>query len=317
MNKFIISSLQGITLLGLILLTASFLLNVGQTLFGVPTNYQLNKKGTKSLESKNYLMPVRIQMTILTDTTVNYEGKPNSNFTSSGSFHPNAKNLFENNNGLSELKERVLEHKNEIDIDTIVGHFRVFPASHHPYLENKDKGRSLKNDEARIYSLNAIDKEPVFYAKLLKSDIQGFIEIKTTTLRDKFIFIIPQWIEKIIVWILIFQLFSILRNFKHNIIFETKNISKIQIISFMVIGLFFMPFLTNYIYNYYLISSISYDAKHLSFLPNNLSYQAIRLFMTPNKEIVFTNLYVGLITLILATIFKRGLALQQEQDLTV
>ena len=317
MNKFIISSLQGITLLGLILLTASFLLNVGQTLFGVPTNYQLNKKGTKSLESKNYLMPVKIQMTILNDTIVNYQGKPNSNFTSAGSFHLNAKDMFENNDGLSELKERVLEHKSEINIDTVVGHFRVFPASHHPYLENKDKGKSLKSDEARIYSLNAIDKEPVFEANLLNYNTQGLVEIKTTTLRDKFLFVIPQWIEKIIVWILIFQLFSILRNFKRNIIFETENISKIQIIGFMVIGLFFTPFLTNYIYNYYLISSISYVTKHLSFLPNNLSYQAIRLFMTPNKEIVFTNLYVGLITLILATIFKRGLALQQEQDLTV
>ena len=85
----------------------------------------------------------------------------------------------------------------------------------------------------------------------------------------------------------------------------------------MMIVLFLLSLLTNYIYNFYLISGISYDTKHLSFLPNNLSYQAIRLFMTPEKEIVFTNLYVGLITLILATIFKRGLALQQEQDLTV
>ncbi len=317
MNKFIISFLHGITLLGLILLTASFLLNIGQTLFGIPTNYQLNKKGTKSLESKNYLMPVRIQMTILTDTIVNYQGKPNSNFTSAGSFHPNAKNMFENNDGLSELKERVLEHKSEINIDTVVGHFRVFPARNHPYLEIKDKGQSLKNNEARVYSLDAIDKEPIFEANLLNYNTQGLVEIKTTTLRDKFLFVIPQWIERIIIWILIFQLFSILRNFKHNIIFETKNILKIQIIGFMVIGLFFIPFFTNYVYDNYLISSISYDTKHLSFLPNNLSYQAIKLFITPNKEIVFTHLYVGLITLILATIFKRGLALQQEQDLTV
>lgn len=317
MNKFIISFLQGITLLGLILLTASFLLNIGQTLLGMPTSYKLNRKGAGTFESKNYLMPVRIQMTILTDTIVNYEGKPNSNFTSSGSFHPNIKDIFENNNGLSELKERVLEHKSEINIDTVVGHFRVFPARNHPYLEIKSKGQSLKNNEARVYSLDAIDKKPVFEANLLNYNTQGLVEIKTKTLRDKFLFVIPQWIERIIVWILIFQLFSILRNFKHNIIFETKNISKIQIIGFMVIGLFFTPFLTNYIYNYYLISSISYDTKHLSFLPNNLSYQAVKLFITPNKEIVFTNLYVGLITLILATIFKRGLALQQEQDLTV
>ena len=317
MNKFIISSLHGITLVGLILFTASFVVTISQVLFDISTNYKLNTEGTKNLVSKNYLMPVKVQMNILTDTLINYQGKPNSDFTNAGSFYLGAESPFENKNGLMEIKERVLEHKNEIDIDTIVGHFRVFPASRHPYLENKDKGKSLKNDEARIYSLNEIDKEPVFYAKLLKSDIQGFIEIKTTTLRDKFIFVIPQWIEKIIVWILIFQLFSILRNFKHNIIFETKNILKIQIIGFMVIGLFFIPFLTNYVYGNYLISSISYNTEHLSFLPNNLSYQAIRLFMTPNKEIVFTNLYVGLITLILATIFKRGLALQQEQDLTV
>jgi hypothetical protein len=317
MNKFIISFLHGITLCGLILFTASFLLNIGQVVFDVPTSYKLNKKGTSSFESKNYIMPVRIQMTILTDTLVNYQGKPNSNFTNAGSFHPNAGSIFENNNGLSELKERVLEHKNEIDIDTIVGYFRVFPADNHPYFKNRDNGKFLKNDEARIYSLDAIDKEPVFKANLLNYNTQALVEIKTTTLRDKFLFVIPQWIEKIIIWILIFQLYSILNNFKQNIIFEAKSISKIQIVGFMVIGLFFVPFLTNYIYNFYLISSISYDTKHLSFLPNNLSYQGIKLFITPNKEIVFTHLYVGLITLILATIFKRGLALQQEQDLTV
>ena len=317
MNKFIISFLQGITLLGLISFTATFLLNISQVLFYVPTTYKMNKKGTRLLESKNYLIPVKIQMNILTDTVVNYQGKPNSNFTSAGSFHLSKEDMFQNYSGLSELKQKVLEHKSEISIDTIAGHFRVFPASNHPYHESRNKGKSLKNNEARIYSLDAIDKEPVFNAKLLNYNIQAMVELKTTTLRDKFLLMIPKWIEMVIIWILIFQLYGILTNFKKDLIFQTKNISKIQIIGFMMIGLFFVPFLTNYIYNCYLISSITYDIKHLSSLPNNLSYQSIGLFITPNKEIVFANLYVGLITLILATIFKRGLALQQEQDLTV
>ena len=135
MNKFIISFLHGITLLSLIFFTASFVLYVSQVLFDVPTKHKL---GSGYLESKNYLMPVKIQMQILTDTLVNYQGKPNSNFTNSGSFHLGEENIFENNNGLRELKERILDHKHEISIDTIVGYFRVFPANNHPYLVNKN-----------------------------------------------------------------------------------------------------------------------------------------------------------------------------------
>ena len=314
MNKFIISLLHGITLLSLIFFTASFILHVSQVLFDVPTKHKL---GSGYLESKNYLMPVKIQMNILTDTLVNYQGKPNSSFTNSGSFNLGEENIFENNNGLMELKERIIEHKNEIDLDTIVGYFRVSPADNHPYLTNKNEEKPLKNKEASVYSYDDLDKNPVFIAALQNYNMQAFVELKIRTLRDKILFVIPKWIEMIIVWTLIFQLYMILNNFKKGIIFETKNILKIQVIGFMMIALFLLSFLTNYIYNYHLISSISYNTKHLSFLPNNLSYQAIRLVMTPEKEIVFTNLYVGLITLILATIFKRGLVLQQEQDLTV
>ena len=314
MNKFTISFLHGITLIGLILFTLSFLQDVSQVLFDAPTKHKL---GSGYLESKNYLMPVKIQMNVLTDTLVNYQGKPNSSFTNAGSFHLGEENIFENNNDLMELKERIVDHRNEIDLDTIVGYFRVFPAKNNHYSVNKNKGETLKDNEARVYSYNDLDKNPVFSAELQNYGMRALVELKINTLRDKILFVIPKWIEMIIVWVLIFQLYTILKNFKNDIIFDTKNILKVQIIGSMMIALFLLSFLTNYIYNFYLISSISYKTKHLSFLPNNLSYQAIRLFMTPEKEIVFTNLYVGLITLILATIFKRGLALQKEQDLTV
>jgi Protein of unknown function (DUF2975) len=329
MNKFIISSLHGITLLVLIVYSIFFLFDVSQKIFNFRTNYNENGSGGWEFTNNNY--PVRMNLSFLNDTTIQFKEKVSSNLQiGSGGF-----NLSDDYVGkdsfIVKLKEKIIKHKTNVEIDTIVGNFEAKPASHHPFTKGlKTEIQQVttismfsKKEMGKIPHVNhiipydSLIKKPVFKVGRI-SNINGLVEISPTNTRDKILLKIPSWLGMIVQILLIYQLFQILRNIKKGIIFSKQNIAKIQIIGILMIGLFIVDILTEVIYNVYLISSITHRAKYLSEFYKPLGFQAISNFsMNLHKEIVFTNLYVGLITLILATIFKRGLALQQEQDLTV
>ena len=330
MNKFIISSLHGITLLGLIVYFIFFFIQLIVTIFGLPNEYIISKSknhaSSITFASKGNFIPVSINMNILNDTIIKYKKK--NSFSKlkigNGEFPLHEKGLIKHSEIYDTLKSDILKHINEVKLDTIVGNFEPYLAKYHPFR------KGLKKDSLYVQSLfsnvkslliediiprDSLKKNPILQVKSINS-IRGLIEVNASTKRDRILLSFPEWIDKILTILLVYQLVQILKNVRLNIIFDNINIKRIQFIGLILIGFFLESVFANFLYHTFIVSNFHYSVEYIPF--DFLDFQGIRsLSLNVMKEFNPTNLYVGLITLILATIFKRGLALQQEQDLTV
>jgi hypothetical protein len=330
MNKFIISFLHGITFLVFVFASVSFSLQLIVTIFDLPNEYitDKSKNGTSwiTIAPKGNIIPVNINMNILNDTIVKYKKKDSFSKLriGNGDFPLHEKGLVRHDEIYDTLKSDILEHISEVELDTVVGSFEPYLARHHPFRKGLKKDsvfvRGLFSDKKSlqiedIIPRDSLKKNPFFQVESINS-VKGFIEVNASTKRDRIFLSLPEWIDKILVILLIYQFLRILKNVKRNIIFDKINIKRIQFIGLLMIGFFLESVFANFLYHTFLVSNFFYRVEYIPY--GFLDYQGVRsLSLNVMKEFKPTNLYVGLITLTLSTIFKRGLALQQEQDLTV
>ncbi len=330
MNKFIISFLHGITLFGLIMSCLFLIIQLIVTLFDLPNEYithkDENSASSTTFASKGNFIPVSINMNILNDTIVKYEKKDSFNKLKigNGDFPLHEKGLLRHDALYDTLKSNILKHLNEVKLDTIVGNFEPYLAKNHPLRKSFKKdsviNTNLMTGKKSVQYNDVIPraflrKNPIIQVKSIHS-IKGVVEVKAYTKRDRILLSLPEWVEKILTILLVFQLFQILKNVKSNIIFNIINIKRIQFVGLIMIGFFLESVFANFLYHTFIVSNFHYSVEYIPF--DFLDFQGVRsLSLNVMKDFRLTNLYVGLITLILATIFKRGLALQQEQDLTV
>ena len=326
MNKFIISSLRGATLLGLILGVISLVSSLSNVLLNTPSKIG---KENRYIETAVSQIPVSIQLSFLKDTSVNFKEKEGSKIQiGSGGFYVNSE-YDKRDTSFSKFKEKIVKYGSDAQIDTLVGNFIVFPSENHPSRQGLENIKPEKSTESstgkKIYGVykippfgyDSLVKNPIFKVENI-TQITGIAKIKATNKRDQILLSSPTWLAHILILLLVYQLYRILDNVYIGKFFERSNIIHIQTIGFLLIGMFALTFFTIFFYDYYLISHITHRSNYISQPYKPLGEQVISGFsMSLYKEINFTNLYVGLITLILATIFKRGLSLQQEQDLTV
>jgi Protein of unknown function (DUF2975) len=321
MNKFIISSLHGITLLGLIFYCVFILIQIVITVFDLPHNYITSQsKGGGSyitLGLDGNIIPVQLQIRVLNDTIVRYKKKGDNNIND---FPLHEKGIIKN--GIyEEIRKDVIKHRNEMELDTIVGMMIPHFPEKHPYMEGfrhkeeRRTGKKIDHLYSHSYPVDTFVTNPIITFKDVKTTYAN-IEVKASYKRDRILLSIPEWINRILTLLLIFQLFKVLGNVIENIVFDIKNVKRIRFIGFIMIGFFLEPFFSNYLYQTFIISGFHDNLLHIPSV-NYRDYQNININFNVREEFKPTNLYVGLITLILATIFKRGLALQQEQDLTV
>lgn len=330
MNKLFISFLHGITLLVFVFASISFSLQLIVTIFDLPNEYitKKSKNGTSwiTIAPKGNIIPVGINMNILNDTIVKYKKKDGFNKlkVGNGDFPLHEKGLIRHDEIYDTLKSNILKHISEVQLDTIVGNFEPYLAKYHPFR------KGLKKDSVYVNTLfsevkslhiqdiiprDSLKKNPIIQVTSINS-IKGLIEVNASTKRDRILLSLPEWIDKILVILLIYQFLKMLKNVKENVIFDKINIRRIQFIGLIMIGFFLESVFANFLYHTFIVSNFHYSVEYIPY--NFLDFQGVRsLSLNVMKEFKPTNLYVGLITLILSTIFKRGLALQQEQDLTV
>ncbi len=323
MNKFIISSLHGITLLALIFYCVFILIQIAITVFDLPHNYITSQsKGGGSyitLGTDGNIVPMQIQIRILNDTIVRYKKKGDTNIND---FPLHEKGILKN--GIyEEIRKDVIKHRNEMELDTIVGLIEPHFPQKHPfkegmrYKEERRTGRKINRLDSYgyVYPIDTFVTNPIISFKDVKSTYAN-VEVKASYKRDRILLSIPEWINRVLTLLLLYQLFKVLGNVVENIVFDIKNVKRIRFIGFIMIGFFLEPFFSNYLYQTFIISGFHDTLLHIPSV-NYQDYQNININFNVSEEFKPTNLYVGLITLILATIFKRGLVLQQEQDLTV
>ena len=222
-----------------------------------------------------------------------------------------------------DMRKDVAKNINQMEIDTIVVSMIPSFSQEHPFMKGlkqkaeKRTGKQIDRLDSYSYPADTFAKNSIIMFKDVKSTYAN-VEVKANNKRDRILLAIPEWIKRILVFLLMFQFYKILGNVNKNVVFDLKNVRRIRLIGFIMIGFFIESFFATYLYQTYLLngfySSLSYIP---SFSIHYRDYQGININFNVMQEVKPTNLYVGLITLTLATIFKRGLALQQEQDLTV
>lgn len=321
MNKFIISSLHGITLLGLIFYCVFILIQIVITVFDLPHNYITSQsKGGGSyitLGLDRNIIPVQLQIRVLNDTIVRYKKKGNNNIND---FPLHEKGVIKSSI-YEEIRKDVAKHRNEMELDTIVGMMTSHFPEKHPFIEGmrhkeeRRTGRKIDRLDSYGYPIDTFVINPIITFKDVQPTYAN-VEVKAHSKRDRILLSIPEWINRVFTLLLLYQLFKVLGNVIENIVFDIKNVKRIRFIGFIMIGFFLEPFFSNYLYQTFIISGFHDDFLHIPSV-NYRDYRNININFNVREEFKPTNLYVGLITLILATIFKRGLALQQEQDLTV
>ncbi len=208
-----------------------------------------------------------------------------------------------------------------MDLDTIVGIMEPHFSDRHPFKnglrqkEEKRIGKQIDHLDRYSYPIDTFVTNPIITFKDIKPTYAN-VEVKANNQRDRILLSIPEWINRILTLLLIFQLFKILGNVTEDVVFDLKNVKRIRFIGFIMIGFFIVPFFSNYLYHTYVLNGFHNNLLHIPSV-NYREYQNVKINFNVMEEFQPINLYIGLITLILASIFKRGLALQQEQDLTV
>lgn len=330
MHKLFISLLHGITFLVFVFACISISVQLIVIIFDLPREYITSRSNhstnTITISPKGNIIPVNISMNILNDTVVKYKEKGSFNKLriGLGDFPLHEKGLLRHDEIYDTLKSDILKHINQVQLDTIVGRFEPYLAKYHPFRKGLKKDtiyqKGLFSNKKSFYINDIIPsaslkKNPIIYVKSINS-IRGIIEVNTSTKRDRILLSLPEWIDKILAILLIYQFLKLLKNVKKNVIFDKINIKRIQFIGLIMIGFFLESIFANFLYHTFIVSNFFYRVEYIPFA--SLDFQGIKsLSLNVMKDLSPTNLYVGLITLILSTIFKRGLALQQEQDLTV
>ena len=321
MNRFIISSLYRITFVVLIFYSISILTQIVITVFDLPHNYitKQNKGGGSyiTLGTDGNIVPMQLQIRVLNDTIIRYNKKGNNNIND---FPLREKGILKNYT-YEDIRRDVAKNRNQMDLDTIVGSMIPSFPDKHPFKEGFRKreeertGKKIDHLSSWSYPPDTFATNPIITFKEIKTTYTK-VEVKAHTKRDRILLSIPEWINTILTYLLIYQLFKILENVNGNIVFDVKNVRRIQFVGFIMIGFFLASFFSIYFYHAYVLRGFHNDLLHIPSV-NYRDYQNININFNVMDELKLTNLYVGLITLILSTIFKRGLALQQEQDLTV
>jgi Protein of unknown function (DUF2975) len=321
MNKLFIYFLYRITFIALILFSIAALIEVVVTAFDLPHIYITSKtKGGGSyitLAKEGNIVPMKLQIRVLNDTIVRYSKKGTGNY---GEFPIHDKEILKNSL-IEEVRQGVIKNVNEMDLDTIVGSLEPSFPDKHPFKEgfkNKEElrtGEEIDRLDSYAYPIDTFATNPIIAFKDIKTTYAN-VEVKAYSKRDRILLSIPEWINRILTFLLLYQLFKIFKNIQNDVVFDIKNVKRIQLIGFIMIGFFVETFFSNYLYQNYIISGFHHTLRYIPSFKNP-DYQGISINFNVWKEFNFTNLYMGLITLILATIFKRGLDLQQEQDLTV
>lgn len=321
MHKFIISLLYRITFAVLIFYSISILIQIVTTVFDLPYNYVTKQtKGGGSyitLGTDGNTVPMQLQIRLLNDTIVRYNKKGDNNIND---FPLHEKGILKNFI-YEDIRKDVAKNRNQMDLDTIAGIIEPHLPDKHPFMkglkqqQEKRTGKKIDRLNSWSYPIDTFVFNPIITFRNIKPTYAN-VEVKASSKRDRILLSIPEWINRLLTFLMMYQLLKILGNVTKNVIFDVKNIRRIQFIGFIMIGFFLKTFFSTYFYHAYVLSGFHTDLFHIP-SANYRDYQNININFNVMEELKFINLYVGLITLILATIFKRGLALQQEQDLTV
>ncbi len=322
MNKLFIYFLYRITFVALILFSIASFIEIVVTVFDLPRNYitSRTKGGGGSyitLAKEGNIVPMQLQIRVLNDTIVRYNKKGERNYNQ---FPLHDKEVLKMSI-FDEMRQSVRDNINEMELDTIVGSLEPNFPNNHPFkigLKHREElrtGKKIDRLNSFSYPLDTFVTNPIITFKNIKITYAN-VEVKAHTKRDRILLSIPEWINKIFTFLLLFQLFKIFRNIQDDVIFDIKNVRKIRYIGFIMICFFLEPFFFTQYYHTYVLSGFHNTILHIPFIKYT-DFQSININFNVMKELKFSDLYIGLITLILATIFKRGLDLQQEQDLTV
>ena len=308
MNKLFIYSLHRITFIVLIFYSILILIQIVTTAFDLPHNYvtSQSKSGGSyiTLGSDGNIVSMQIQIKILNDTIVRYKKKGDNNMND---FPLHEKGIL-NNSIYEEIRKDVAKHRNEMKLDTIVGIMEPHFSQKHPFMdgmrrkEEKRTGKIIDHLDSYSYPVDTFVTNPIVTFQNIKTTYAN-VEVKANSKRDRILLSIPEWIKRVFILLLIFQLYKVLENVTKNIIFDIKNVRRIRFIGFLMIGLFLEPFFSNYLYHTFIITGFHNNLFHVPSV-NYRDYQNININFNVMEELEPINLYVGLITLMLATIFK-------------
>jgi len=152
-------------------------------------------------------------------------------------------------------------------------------------------------------SAAAIGWQPVANAPHLADTVYGFIAIPLKTASPTLVFLwffgaaIP-----LVIWMVIAgTVRAIVLTIHRAVPFEQENVTRIQCIGYLLIASTFLDSIVMLISGWWLKHHPLYEGMKVRFF----------------ADFSWTSLIAGLVMLLLADVFRRGLALQQDQDLTI
>ena len=189
-------------------------------------------------------------------------------------------------------------------------------------LDSLDKTKFHRNQNG-VITLDKIDNKTIYY---MNGNRIGFMRIDYSNFSKAFTFKNIAWvlcdILIMLLWLLIsYQIMKILQSLRNKSIFNQQNTKRIRFIGWLFILIPFAEFARDQLF--FLVVSQHIKIKGIDFVSNSHWYDLSPFSIYGSASYgsmnhpLFPSIALGLIILVIAQIFKNGLDLQKENDLTI
>ncbi len=298
---------RGILFLGTLLLGVNLIASIVINFFDLPTEYVFpheDNNGQTMYKAGTINLPINFVVQLVTDSTISYNMK-NGNHSGSWSYTFNSFNK----NKLEDINKWVQENKKYItDSSSVSGKF----------LNENDliaKGMSVIDIPKKLWFKG---KPNSIVVKSL-NNLEGTVEFEVKDKKERIFILLPQWVSSIVLFLIFLSLSILMNNLYFGYYFTKRNMKIMQRVGILFIVLFFMPTITNYLIYKTAITHFEYYGIGkdgiLDYEPYTKYLKSIYFNVSVQPE--FYYLIMGLLITIFATIFKHGVELNEEKELTI
>lgn len=300
-KKLGITLLYNLSKIGLFLGCLTLVIRLAILFFDLPSTIKYgDKKSSTSFNFEDNAMPVMVNLDLKLDTIVSFNSKKTG---TSGAFS------LEKGSFYDKIRDQVYGKVEEYDLDTTVRNFIFYP--HIPIEAGKTS------------SIEEVEPDSVLNKKVPRFTFKNFgrteasISIIPSQFIDKFMIALPKLLGLVLFIFIQWLLCKLFLNIYRDIIFERINYKIISKIGYIYFGFFLVTIINFLINNFYIKGIINLNVKHLN--PQNWKFEnsgnLLSLYFSGNLD--FSFLYISLVIFAVAYVFKMGLNLKEDQDLTI